>query len=167
MTEPIEVPVEHRCRLGALTDELAEHARRGERGDRLAERARSALLRLVTSEEFATCCVPAYLAVAPQFFEREIQIPVASADAAGLDTRVLLWPVGARDGQHPHANGWAVFAAARGNLAVHERRDGERQPEREVTVGEAEVLTPTDGVTHHLHNRGNEIALSVHVFGTC
>jgi len=30
MTEPIEVPVEHRCHLGTLTDELAEHARRGD-----------------------------------------------------------------------------------------------------------------------------------------
>jgi hypothetical protein len=166
MTDPIEVPVPHRCHLGELTDELAQHARSGDRGDRLAERARAGLERLLASGDFVKCCVPAYLAVAPQFFERELQVPIASADDAGLDTRVLLWPVGAKDGQHPHADGWAVFAAARGTLAVHERRAGERQPEREVVVGEPEVLTPRDGVTHHLHNRGDEIALSVHVFGT-
>ena len=166
MPEPIEVPLQHRCHLGELTDELAENARRGERGDRLAERARVGLERLLASGEFGKCCVPAYIAVAPEVFEREIQVPVASADAAGLDTRVLLWPVGAKDGQHPHSDGWAVFAVARGTLAVHERRADERQPEREVPVGEAEVLTPRDDVTHHLHNRGDDIALSVHVFGT-
>jgi mannose-6-phosphate isomerase-like protein (cupin superfamily) len=165
MTESIEVPVRHRCHLGELTDALAQHARRGEHGDRLAERARSALERLLASDDFATCCVPAYVAVAPKVFERELQVPVASADEAGLDARVLLWPVGAKDGQHPHADGWAVFAVARGTLAVHERRGGERQPEREVVVGEPEVLTPRDGVTHHIHNRGDEVALSVHVFG--
>jgi mannose-6-phosphate isomerase-like protein (cupin superfamily) len=165
MTEPIEVSVPHRCHLGELTDQLAEHARQGERGDRLAERARSGVLRLLASEDFANCCVPAYVAVAPKVFERELQVSVASADAAGLETRVLLWPVGAKDGQHPHADGWAVFAVARGDLAVHERRAGERQPEREVVVGDPEVLTPRDGVTHHLHNRGDEVALSVHVFG--
>ena len=166
MTEPIELPLQHRCYLGELTDELAESARRGERGDRLAERARLGLERLLAAGEFAKCCVPAYIAVAPEVFERELQVPIASADEAGLDTRVLLWPVGAKDGQHPHADGWAVFAVARGTLAVHERRGDERQPEREVSVGEPEVLTPRDGVTHHLHNRGDEVALSVHVFGT-
>ena len=166
MTEPIEVPVRHRCHLGELTDELAENARRGERGDRLAERARAGLERLLASGEFVKCCVPAYVAVAPEVFERELQVPVASADAAGLDTRVLLWPVGAKDGQHPHADGWAVFAAARGSLVVHERRNGERQPEREVVLCEPEVLTAGEGITHHIHNRGEEVGLSVHVFGT-
>jgi hypothetical protein len=166
MTQPIELPVDHRCHLGELTDKLAQQARRGERGDRLAESARSALRRLVASDDFAKCCVPAYIAVAPESFERELQVPIASADAAGLDTRVLLWPVGAKDGQHPHADGWAVFAVARGTLAVHERRSGERQAEREVVAGEPEVLTPRDGVTHHLHNRGNEVAVSVHIFGS-
>jgi mannose-6-phosphate isomerase-like protein (cupin superfamily) len=165
MTEPIEVPTPHRCHLGTLTDELAEHSRRGERGDRLAQRARAGLERLLRSGDFAKCCIPAYVAKAPKVFEREFQIPVASDEGSHLDTRVLLWPVGSKDGQHPHAEGWAVFAVARGNLAVHERRAGERQPEREVVVGDAEVLTPSDGVTHHLHNRGDEVALSVHLFG--
>jgi hypothetical protein len=79
---------------------------------------------------------------------------------------VLLWPIGAKDAQHPHANGWAVFAAVRGMLAVHERHNGQRQPERAIVVCKPEVLTAGDGITHHIHNRGDEVALSVHVFGT-
>jgi hypothetical protein len=166
MTEPLEIRTEHRCQLGTLTDELAQHARDGERGEHLAERARSGLERLLRSGDFEKCCVPAYVATAPEVFERELQVPVASVDAAKLDTRVLLWPIGAKDAQHPHADGWAVFAAVRGSLAVHERRNGERQPEREIRVGQPEVLTAGDGITHHIHNRGDEVALSVHVFGT-
>ncbi|HKC91007.1 MAG TPA: hypothetical protein VKE23_06735 [Candidatus Limnocylindria bacterium] len=149
-----------------LVDELAAHARGGEAGERLAERARSGLAALLTSQEFDACCVPEYLAAAPRVFEREVQVPVASADPANLDARVLLWPIGAKDAQHPHARGWAVFAAVRGTLAVHERHDGERQPERLVPLRDPEVLTPRRGITHHLHNRGDEVALSVHVFGT-
>ena len=166
MNDPLEIPVPHRCRLGALVDELAEHARRGERGERLARRARDGLADLLAAKEFEPCCVPKYLAVAPKAFDRELQIPVASAKSATLDARVLLWPIGAKGAQHPHADGWAVFAAVRGTLAVHERRNGERQPEREVVPGEPEVLTAVDGITHHLHNRGDAVALSVHLFGT-
>jgi mannose-6-phosphate isomerase-like protein (cupin superfamily) len=166
MPEALEIPVQHRCQLGQLTDELAEHARAGQRGERLAERARAALERLLSSGDFATCCVPAYLAVAPEVFERELQVPVASAEVAKLDSRVLLWPIGAKDAQHPHAEGWAVFAVVRGELAVHERRNDERQPERTVELCDPEVLTTGDGVTHHIHNRGDEVGLSVHIFGT-
>jgi hypothetical protein len=166
MTEALEIATDHRCHLGKLTDEVAEYARSGERGERLAERARSALERLLRSGDFEKCCVPAYVGVAPETFERELQVPVASVGTARLDTRVLLWPIGAKDAQHPHADGWAVFAAARGSLVVHERRNGERQPEREVPLSEPEVLAAGDGITHHIHNRGDEVALSVHVFGT-
>jgi hypothetical protein len=165
MTDPLEIPVRHRCRLGKLVDELAAHARRGERGEMLADRARRGLAALLVSQEFDRCCVPEYLAVAPRVFDREIQVPVASADAGRLDARVLLWPIGAKDAQHPHAEGWAVFAAVRGTLAAHERHDGVRQAERVVSLREPEMLTPRDGITHHLHNRGDEVALSVHVFG--
>ncbi|MGH2471486.1 MAG: hypothetical protein ACRDG6_03650 [Candidatus Limnocylindria bacterium] len=45
------------------------------------------------------CCVPVYLAVAPQVLERELQIPAASAGPAKLDARVLPWPIGAKDAQ--------------------------------------------------------------------
>jgi len=166
MNEALEIPVRHRCHLGALVDELAEHARRGLRGEPLAERARISLAQLLATGDFASCCVPKFLAVAPRVFEREVQVPVASAQPAKLDARVLLWPIGAKDAQHPHANGWAVFAAVRGRLAVHERHNGDRQPERAIVVCEPEVLTAGDGITHHIHNRGDEVALSVHVFGT-
>jgi hypothetical protein len=166
MDHPLEVSVRHRCHLGQLVDELAEHARRGERGERLAERARHRLVELLSSQDFARCCVPEYLAVAPKVFERELQVPVASADTAKLDARVLIWPVGAKDAQHPHADGWAVFAAVRGKLAIHERQNGERQAERAVRLGEPEVLHAADGITHHVHNCGDDVGLSVHVFGT-
>jgi hypothetical protein len=166
MNEALEIPVRHRCHLGALVDELAEHARQGLRGKPLAERARTGLAQLLASESFASCCVPKFLAVAPRVFERELQVPVASAEPAKLDARVLLWPIGAKDAQHPHANGWAVFAAVRGRLAVHERHNGDRQPERAIDLCEPEVLTAGDGITHHIHNRGDEVALSVHLFGT-
>lgn len=166
MPEALEIPVSHRCHLGRLTDELAARAMGGERGKRLAQRARDGLEKLLARGDFAACCVPAYLTVAPAVFERELQIPVASTDVAKLDTRVLLWPVGAKDAQHPHAEGWAVFAAVRGELAVHERRNGERQRERVAALHQPEVLMAGDGVTHHIHNRGDEIGLSVHIFGT-
>jgi len=166
MNDPLEIPVGHRCHLGDLVDELAECARGGERGDRLAERARSKLAELLRSRKFDRCCVPEYLAVAPKTFERELHIPVASAGPASLDARVLLWPVGSKDAQHPHSEGWAVFAAVRGSLAAHDRHNGERQPERALRLGEPEVVHAGDGITHHLHNRGDAVALSVHLFGT-
>jgi hypothetical protein len=111
MDQPLEIPVRHRCHLGALVDQLAERAGAGACGDELAAQARAGLVELLASEGFTGCCVPKYLAVAPKVFERELQIPVASADPAKLDARVLLWPIRAKDAQHPHADGWAVFAA--------------------------------------------------------
>jgi hypothetical protein len=166
MNDALEIPVPHRCHLGALVDELAEHARQGVRGAPLADQARAGLAKLLAAKDFASCCVPKYLAVAPKVFDRELQVPVASADRARLDARVLLWPIGAKDAQHPHAEGWAVFAAVRGKLAVHELHNGERRAERAIELCEPEVLTAGDGITHHIHNRGDEVALSVHVFGT-
>lgn len=166
MAKAIEIATDHRCHLGTLTDELAMFAGRGERGEELAARARVALGRLLASGAFERCCVPIYLAVAPKRFERELQLPVARSAAGDLDTRVLLWPVGSKDGEHPHADGWAVFAAVRGDLVISEQRDGDRQPERSARRGLPEVLQPEDGVTHHVHNRGGDVGLSVHVFGT-
>jgi hypothetical protein len=92
-------------------------------------------------------------------------LPIASDEKAGLDTRVLLWPVSARDGEHPHADGWAAFMAARGKLAASERRGEERLPERDIPLWRPEVLLPEDGVRHHIHNRGNEVGLTIHIFG--
>lgn len=165
MADALEIPTDHRCRLGRLTDDLALSAGRGERGEELAGRARVALGRLLASGDFQRCCAPVYLGVAPKEFDREIQVPIASSPAARLDTRVLLWPVGAKDGEHPHADGWAVFAAVRGRLAVSEQHDGERRPERPARIAIPEVLLPEEGVAHHVHNRGDEVGLSVHIFG--
>jgi hypothetical protein len=161
---PIEAATDHRCRLGKLTDELASRASRGEGS--LAERARAALRELLAGNEFDECCVPAYLALAPERFDVEIQVPVASAEAAKLDTRVLLWPIGAKDRDHPHRDGWAAFAVVRGDLAVSEDRAGKRLPERRATPRRPEVLRPGDGVRHHIHNRGDVVGLTIHVFGS-
>ena len=102
--KPIEVSTDHVCLLGDLTSELAEDARSGVRGEELAERARELLLEL-KADDFERCCLPVYLSLAPTEFAREIQLPIANDDATKLDTRVLLWPIGAADRQHPHCDG--------------------------------------------------------------
>jgi hypothetical protein len=161
--KPIEVRSEHRCILGVVTERLAQKAAGGTRGEELAEEARAALQGLWITA-FEQCCVPVYLALAPERFEREIQIPIASADVAKLDTRALLWPIGAQDGQHPHFEGWATFVVIRGRLAVSETRDEARVPERIIETGAPEVIDPADCVAHHIHNRGDEIGMTVHIF---
>src|SRR5438046_9936939 len=125
MNDPLEIPVGHRCHLGDLVDELAECARGGERGDRLAERARSKLAELLRSRKFDRCCVPEYLAVAPKTFERERHIPVASAGPASLDARVLLWRSGTKDAQHPHNEAGEALRAVPGSAAAHVRHNAD------------------------------------------
>ena len=166
MTDPLEIQTAHECHLGALRDELADLAREGSRGESLATAAASRLGRLIGSDEFRTCCVPIYLALAPKRFASDIQIAVARADEARLDVRVLLWPIGSKDRPHPHVAGWAVFAPVVGRLATTEVRDGRREPERVLEPGAVEVLLPAEGVVHHVHNRGDDVGLSVHIFGT-
>lgn len=163
--QPIEVATDHGCLLRAVTDELAAVARVGCRGAALGERANAALARL-SAMPFAECCMPAYLALAPVVFEREIQLPVASSEVAQLDTRVLLWPVGAADGQHPHRDGWATVMAAQGDLVVSEEQAGVRAPERHMALHTPELILPVEGISHHIHNRGQQVGLSVHIFGT-
>jgi hypothetical protein len=162
----LEFPTDHRCLLGELTDRLAEHASRGVRGEDLASHARQLLTQLLGDGRFHACCAPLYMALAPETFEREIQLPIASAVPARLDTRVLLWPVGAKDGQHPHCDGWAVFAAVQGELVESEERDGQRQPAKAVALCEPALLMPEDSVSHHIHNVGHAVGLTIHVFGT-
>jgi hypothetical protein len=164
--KPIEIATDHRCQLGDLTDRLADAAAGGLRGEGLAARAERELTNLVAAGRFAQCCVPAYLALAPEQFEREIQLPIACAAVARLDTRVLLWPVGAKDGQHPHCDGWAAFMAVRGELVESEEREGVRQPEQRAALAAPKVLVPEDDVSHHIHNVGHEVGLTIHVFGT-
>jgi hypothetical protein len=165
-TEPIEIATDHRCVLGDLTDSLAKDAAKGSRGELLAANAQALLADLLRRPDFASCCQRAYLAFAPQVFEREIQLPIACATDAHLDTRVLLWPVGAADGQHPHCDGWAAFAAVTGDLTTLEERDGPRLPGRAIALREPEVLVPEDGVSHHIHNAGDHVGLTIHIFGT-
>lgn len=163
---PIEIPTQHRCLLGEITDALAAEAARGVRGKALAAHAKGALSRLFDGGLFERCCLPAYLALAPERFGREIQVPIARADEAQLDTRVLLWPIGASDGQHPHCDGWAAFMAVRGDLVESEERAGQRLPEQPVVLRTPKVLVPEQDVSHHIHNAGDEIGLTIHVFGT-
>jgi hypothetical protein len=163
--EPIELATDHACLLGSITAELARVAAAGVRGDALAERALQSLSAL-DRRHFEACCAPAYLALAPQRFDQELQVPIASSDEAQLDTRVLLWPATAKDGQHPHRDGWAIVMPVRGELAEFQRKHGEPQPERRPTLWQPALIMPEDGISHHMRNAGREVGLSVHVFGT-
>jgi hypothetical protein len=162
---PIEIETSHRCLLGDLTDALCDEAAQGVTGKQLARRASDALAALLESGMFQECCLPAYLSLAPPEFEREIQLPVACSDTARLDTRVLLWPVGAKDGQHPHCDGWATFVAVQGNLTTEEERGTKRLPQRTIAVGEPNMFVPEQDVSHHIHNVGHDVGLTIHVFG--
>ena len=163
--KPIEIATDHRCLLGDATDALARHAERGDRGDVLASHAH-AWLSSLDRGAFERCCLKEYLALAPERFEREIQLPIASDETAKLDTRVLLWPIGSQDGEHPHCEGWAAVMAVQGTLGASEQRDGERQPERPLPLCVPELIHPRDGVSHHIHNRGKDIGVTIHIFGT-
>jgi hypothetical protein len=163
--DPIEVQTAHTCLLGSLTSELAQRALAGIRGEALAGGACTALSHLLAGDEFNRCCLPVYLALAPVVFDREVQLPIAGAEVARLDTRVLLWPIGAKDGHHPHRDGWAAVALARGRLCVSEERDGSRLPERPLHERKAELLFPEDNVSHHIHNRGDSVGVTIHIFG--
>ena len=163
---PIELVTDHRCLLGAMTDRLGREVSRGLAGRSLADLARTELAALLREGKFERCCLPAYLALAPRHFEREIQLPIGCSESAELDTRVLLWPVGARDGEHPHCEGWAAFVAVKGPLTADETRHGERMPERPLVLARPELLFPEHDVSHHIHNVGDEVGLSVHVFGS-
>lgn len=160
----IELHVDHRCVLVALTEHLADRASQGDCGERLGAEALAALAN-IDMGAFERCCAPVYLGHAPERFDREIQVPIASAEAGRLDTRVLLWPVGATDGHHPHNEGWAAFAAASGRLAVSEEREGVRLPDRLLQPGVPELIRPAEDVSHHIHNRGDVVGLTIHIFG--
>jgi len=155
----MEIQVDHRCALESVTERIARVTNAG--GAR--EEARRALDELLADRDFDRCCVPHYLAPAPRARERELEIPVA--EAGRIRTRVIVWPVGAKDVRHPHTDGWAAFSVVRGDLTVTEERRGARRPERRVPTRLAQVLRPEDGVAHHMHNRGGEVGLTIHVFG--
>jgi hypothetical protein len=155
---PIEVATDHPCLLAVLTRRLAE-SRDADRPT-LAAAALGAMLR---SGQFDRCCLRHYLALAPERGGREIQIPIAVRD--DIETRVLVWPVGSKDGMHPHVDGWTVFVPVTGDLVSVEQPAGEP-----ITVGPLElrnpqVLRPEDSVRHRLRNQADDVAVTIHVSG--
>jgi hypothetical protein len=159
-----EITTNHRCLLGRLVRDLARDASAGIRPEMLAHRARSSLVRM--RPRFEACCLPVYLQLAPEHSAREVQLPIVRVPSHRLEARVLVWPVGASDGQHPHCDGWAVFATATGNIVSSEQRAGRQTANRRISVWQPEILTPRDDVEHHLHNRGETVGLTIHVFGS-
>ena len=154
---PIEVSTDHQCLLGLLTRRLA--SARAEDTATLAAAALDALLR---DGAFDRCCVPRYLALAPERAEREIQIPIA--ERGGIETRVLVWPVGAADGAHPHSRGWTVFVPVTGQLIAFDK-DGDGTAAGPLRPRTPAVLRPEDGLRHRLRNREQRPALTIHVSG--
>ena len=158
MEQPVEAATDHRCALGELTVALAR-SRASDRANAAAE----ALTALLVEGRFESCCVPHYLALAPEQAEREVQVPIGTE--ADIETRVILWPVGSRDFSHPHIDGWTVFVPVRGTLTVIASSDGNTPSVAELPVRRPQVLRPDDEVRHRVQNRSDELALSVHVSG--
>lgn len=154
---PIEARSDHGCVLDVLTRRLAA----ADAGDR-AELAADALVRMLDAGRFDACCLPRYLALAPQGSLREVQIPIACAGE--IQTRVIVWPVGSRDGQHPHADGWTVFVPVCGKL-VTLAADDAGETVADLPVRDPVVLRSEDGIRHLVRNIGDSPALSVHISG--
>ena len=154
---PIEALTDHRCVLGLLTRQLAS----ADGADRAALTA-DALARLLGGGRFDACCLPRYLALAPEHFAREIQIPIAVE--GDVETRVIVWPIGARDGKHPHTDGWTVFVPVTGALVTVEE-SGDEESVADLVPRVPMVLRPEEHVRHLVRNIGDDRALSVHVSG--
>ena len=155
---PIEVSTDHPCMLGLLTRRLAEA--RGEDAPGLAAAALDALLRRGT---FDRCCLPRYVALAPERGEREVQIPIA--DREGIETRVLVWPPGSQDGRHPHTAGWTVFVPVTGQLVAVDEAPGEGTSVGPLRARTPAVLRPEDGLRHRLRNAEEQVAVTIHISG--
>ena len=148
---------DHRCALGELTEKIARSAADG------ANAAAGALTDLLVEGRFESCCVPRYLALAPEHAERDVQVPIAKVGS--VETRVILWPVGSRDFTHPHAKGWTVFVPVLGELTEIASSDGDAASASVLPRRRPQVLRPEDGVRHRVQNRSDAVALSVHVSG--
>ena len=158
MEQPIEATTDHRCALGELTQQLAA-SRASDRAGATAE----ALRGLLVAGRFESCCVPRYLALAPEQAEREVQVPIAVV--RDIETRVLLWPVGSRDFTHPHTDGWTVFVPVRGELTEISASDGEDASVAALPDRKPQILRAEDRVRHRVQNRADGVAMSVHVSG--
>ena len=154
---PIEARTDHGCDLDVLTRRLAA----AEAGDR-ADLAADAVVRMLDAGRFDACCLPRYLALAPERSPREVQIPIGCAGE--IQTRVIVWPVGSRDGQHPHADGWTVFVPVCGKL-VTLTADGAGETVADLLLRDPVVLRPEDAVTHLVRNIGDSPAVSIHISG--
>ena len=156
--KPIEMSTDHPCLLGLLTRRLAVAQAQDQAA--LAAAALDAMLR---DGAFDRCCLPKYLALAPERGEREVQIPVAARD--GIETRVLVWPAGAGDGDHPHTSGWTVFIPVTGQLVAVDEAPNDGRTAGPLRARTAAVLRPEDGVRHRLRNNEDAVAVTIHVSG--
>lgn len=156
--DPIEVATGHHCLLALLTRRLAQ-SRDADRPS-LAAAALDAMLR---SGRFDRCCLPHYVALAPERGGREIQIPIlADGD---IETRVLVWPIGSKDGMHPHADGWTVFVPVCGTLVCVEQPAGAALTVGTLDLRRPAVLRPEDPLRHRLRNPSESVAVTIHISG--
>jgi hypothetical protein len=156
---PIEVPTDHTCLLAMLTRRLA----RSDDADR-ASLAAAAVTGMLRAGTFARCCLPHYVALAPERGGREIQIPIAVV--GDIATRVLVWPIGSKDGMHPHIDGWTVFVPVTGELVTVEQPAGEPVAVGMLELHVPEVLRSEDAVRHRLRNQADEVAVTIHISGS-
>ena len=157
--QPIEVSTDHTCLLATLTRRLA----RADDADR-ASLAAAAVTGVLRDGSFDRCCLPHYVALAPERGGREIQIPIAAE--GDIATRVLVWPIGSKDGMHPHVDGWTVFVPVTGQLVSVEQPAGEPVVVGTLDLRVPEILRPEDAVRHRLRNQAEEVAVTIHVSGT-
>lgn len=155
---PIEVRTDHRCVLATLTRHLSS----SDDGD-MPSLAAAALDAMLRDGGFDRCCLPRYVALAPKRGGREIQIPIATAGS--IATRVLVWPIGSRDGMHPHVDGWTVFVPVTGELVSVEQPTGEAATIGTLELRRPQVLRPEDSVRHRLRNPGDGAAVTIHISG--
>jgi hypothetical protein len=117
---------------------------------------------MLGGRRFDTCCLPRYVGLAPERFAREVQIPIAiEGDVA---CRVIVWPVGARDGKHPHTDGWTVFVPVVGSLVTLVENDVAAAVS-ELRLRQPVVLRPEARIRHLVRNAGDAPAVTIHVSG--
>ena len=158
--QPIEVSTDHTCVLAVLTRRLAQSGDTDRAS--LAAAAVRAMLRADTT--FDRCCLPHYIALAPERGGREIQIPISVE--GDIATRVLVWSIGSKDGMHPHVDGWTVFVPVTGQLVSVEQPAGEPLVVGTLDLREPQILRPEDAVKHRLRNQADEVAVTIHVSGS-
>ena len=156
---PIEVATDHTCLLALLTRRLS----RSDDADR-ASLAAATVTGMLRARTFDRCCLPHYVALAPERGGREIQIPIAVE--GDIATRVLVWPIGSKDGMHPHIDGWTVFVPVTGELVSVEQPAGEPVVVGTLEPRVPEILRPEDAIRHRLRNQAEDVAVTIHISGS-